>query len=192
MTARMLRRWGLPAPGDSKKTRGRVMVGGGSLRSPGALVLAGEATLRVRAGRLGVVAPASIQVPVGLRLPEAGSFAFGEQESLDDATSDEISNADCVLIGPGFDDPEATRRGLSAIVEAMADTTPLVLDAFALGVLPDVDRRSLPSQLVLNPNREEASILLGRRLGDDLESDLTLIARRYDAVVNCYGPTIVP
>ncbi|MDY0908780.1 ADP/ATP-dependent (S)-NAD(P)H-hydrate dehydratase [Microbacterium sp. CFBP9034] len=186
----MLRRWGLPAPGDSKKTRGRVMVAGGSRQAPGALVLAGEAALRVRAGRLGLIAPASIQVPLGLRLPEAGTFALGDEGSLDHSTTDEISDADCVLIGPGFDDAEATRRALVAVVEAMDPATPLVLDAFALGVLPDVDRRSLPSQLVLNPNQEEAGILLGRPVGDDLRSDAAEIARRFDATVNCYG-TIV-
>jgi ADP-dependent NAD(P)H-hydrate dehydratase len=168
------------------------MVAGGSGRSPGALVLAGEAMLRVRAGRLGLIAPAPIQVSLGLRVPEAGTFALGDDGSLDDPTIDEISNADAVLVGPGFDDPGATRRALFAVVGAMSDVTPLVLDAFALGVLPEVDRRSLPSRLILNPNLEEASILLGRHLSEDVGSDLALIARRYDAVVNCYGTIVSP
>ena len=57
---RMLRGWPLPPPGDSKNARGRVVVIGGSERSPGAVMLAGIAALRVGAGRLTIVAPGSI------------------------------------------------------------------------------------------------------------------------------------
>ena len=57
VTPELLRAWGLPDPGDSKKSRGRVIVVGGSRRTPGAAVLAGEAALRVGAGRLGLVVP---------------------------------------------------------------------------------------------------------------------------------------
>jgi ADP-dependent NAD(P)H-hydrate dehydratase len=67
-----------------------------------------------------------------------------------------------------------------------------VLDAFALGVLPDVDRSTLPAELILNPNKEEAGILLGRSLADDAIPDLLEIARRFDAVVNCYGIVVRP
>ena len=57
VTPALLRGWGLPDPGDSKKSRGRVMVVGGSRRSPGAVMLSGEAALRVGAGRVGLVVP---------------------------------------------------------------------------------------------------------------------------------------
>ena len=61
----------MPDPGDSKKSRGRVMVVGGSRRSPGAVMLSGEAALRVGAGRVGLVVPAIDPGPARLFMPEA-------------------------------------------------------------------------------------------------------------------------
>ncbi len=192
VTPGLLREWGLPAPGDSKKTRGRVMVVGGSLRAPGAVLLAGEASLRVGAGRLGAVVPVPIQSQVGVALPEAAIFALpaGAGDPFDPKVRDELLSADAVLVGPGFDDPDETRATLRAVAELGVEC--MVLDAFALGVLPDIDRRLLSPSLVLNPNTEEAEILLGRELGDDRTSDLREIARRYGAVVNCYGLVVTP
>lgn len=192
VTIELLREWGLPDPGDSKKTRGEVVVVGGSLRTPGAVVLAGEAALRVGAGRLALFVPAPVQDQLGVVIPEAAVRALpaSSRSRLPDPLRDAIGSADAVLVGPGFDDPSETRRTLQAV----ADCEPgcLVLDAFALGVLDRVRRRDLPEMLVLTPNAEEAAILLGRELGDDPVADLREIARRYDAVVSCYGDVVTP
>ena len=187
ITAELLREWGLPDPGQSKKSRGRVMVIGGSRRSPGAVVLAGEAALRVGAGRLGLVVPRSIDAQLGIALPEAAVFTLPEDaaDPLDEELRDELESADAVLFGPGFDDAEQTRAALLQV--AAVEIRCLVLDAFALGILPDVSRTLLPTALILNPNEEEAAILLGRDLSDDRAADVARIAHRFDAVVNCYG-----
>jgi ADP-dependent NAD(P)H-hydrate dehydratase len=187
VTQEVLRSWGLPEPGNSKKARGRVMIVGGSRRTPGAAMLAGEAALRVGAGRLGVLVPASIDQQLGIVLPEAAIHALPEraEEPFGEGLRDEIRSADAVLVGPGFDDPDETLATLHAV--AQAGPACLVLDAFALGVLSGMRRASLPSALILNPNEEEAAILLGRDFGADRLEDLREIARRYGAVVNCYG-----
>lgn len=192
VTPQLLREWGLPDPGDSKKSRGRVIVIGGSRRSPGAVLLAGEAALRVGAGRLGLVVPASIDAQLGAALPEAAVFALPDQatDSLDADVRDELESADAVLLGPGFDDPDETRETLLRVVEA--DVSCLVLDAFALGILSDVPRKVLPGRMILTPNEEEAAILLERDLGEDRSADVLEIARRFDAVVNCYGAVAAP
>jgi ADP-dependent NAD(P)H-hydrate dehydratase len=192
VTPRLLRQWGLPEPGDSKKSRGRVMVVGGSRRSPGAVVLAGEAALRVGAGRLGLVVPASIDAQLGVVIPEAAVFALPEHagDPMDETVRDELASADAFLLGPGFDDADETRATLLQVAEAGVRC--LVLDAFALGILPDVPRATLPRALILNPNEEEAALLLGRDLGSDRAADVAEIARRFDAVVNCYGTIAAP
>jgi NAD(P)H-hydrate repair Nnr-like enzyme with NAD(P)H-hydrate dehydratase domain len=59
-------------------------------------------------------------------------------------------------------------------------------------VLADIPRDALPSSLILNPNAEEAAILLDRDLTDDRAADVVEIARRFDAVVNCYGTIADP
>ncbi len=193
VTADLLRSWGLPDPGDSKKSRGRVVVVGGSRRTPGAVTLGGEAALRVGAGRLGLLVPQSIEAQLGVVIPEAAVMALPDDsgDPIPPSVGDDLAAADAVLVGPGFDDPDET----GATLLAVADWKPacLVLDAFALGVLPDIDRAKLPDRLVLNPNHEEAGILLGRDLNpEDAARDLREIARRYRAVVNCYGDVASP
>lgn len=192
VTPGLLRTWGLPDPGDSKKSRGRVMVVGGSRRSPGAVVLAGEAALRVGAGRLGLVVPDTIEGRLGTAVPEAAVFALPPRASdpIEDRVREELDAADAVLLGPGFDEPDETRATLLEV--ARAEVGCLVLDAFALGILRDVPRDALPADLILNPNEEEASLLLGRALSDDRAGDLIEIAARFDAVVNCYGVVADP
>ena len=156
----MLREWGLPAPGDSKKSRGEIVIVGGARSSPGAVILAGEAALRVGAGRVALAVPGSIDAHVGIALPEAGIYALPDDAdaAAGGAAGEHLGSADAVLIGPGFDDPAETR----ATVLAVAGTGParLVLDAFAVGVLPDVERSALPGTVILSANKEEAAILL--------------------------------
>lgn len=196
VTPELLREWGMPDPGNSKKTRGRVMVVGGSRRSPGAILLAGEAALRVGAGRLGLVVPLSIEAQIGVVIREAAIFALPERafEPIEGHLRDELAAADAVLVGPGFDEPDETRATVEAIADAGASC--LVLDAFGLGVLPDINRARLPKTLILNPNEEEAALLLGRDLAEDGDEqrirDLAEIAERFDAVVNCYGDVVDP
>jgi len=190
VTPDLLRAWGLPDPGGDKKSRGDVAVVGGSRRTPGGIMLSGEAALRVGAGRLRVFVPGSIDAQVGTVLPEAGIFALPQEASdpFDDAARQKLSAADAVLVGPGFDDADETRDTLLAVADAGARL--LVLDAYALGVLPDVDRRRLPQTLILTPNREELAILLqaddADELGDDLAAAAREAAARYRAVVSCY------
>lgn len=192
VTPALLRAWGLPDPGNSKKSRGRVMVVGGSTRSPGGVLLAGEAALRVGAGRLGLAVPAPIQLTLGVAIPEAGVYALPERsdEPIEGTLADEIAGADAVLIGPGFDDADQTRATILSVTAVGVQC--LVLDAFALGVLADIPRDDLPDALMLNPNEEEAALLLGREIADDRTDDIVEIARRFDAVVNCYGTIADP
>lgn len=191
VTAEVLRSWGVPEPGESKKSRGRIVVVGGSRRTPGAVTLAGEAALRVGAGRLGLLVPASIESQLGIAIPEAAVMALpgDSDDPIPPSIGEELQAADAVLVGPGFDDPGETRATLLAV--AAWKPACLVLDAFGLGILPQVERDRLPDLLVLNPNREEASLLLDRELdGDDALRDLREIAERYRAVVNCYGDVV--
>lgn len=186
VTESLLRDWGLPDPGDSKKSRGDVVVVGGSRTSPGAVLLAGEAALRVGAGRVALAVPQSIDAHVGIALREAGILALPDDADapIEGKLADRIESADAVLLGPGFSDADETRATLRAV--AAVGPQLLVLDAFALGVVGDLDRGSLPERLVLNPNKDEAGRLLGRDL-DDHEDDVREIARRFNAAVNCYG-----
>ncbi|GAA5205462.1 NAD(P)H-hydrate dehydratase [Microbacterium kyungheense] len=192
VSAALLRTWGLPSPGESKKTRGDVIVVGGSRSSPGAALLAGEAALRVGAGRVALAVPRSIDAQVGVALPEAGVFPLPDDadQPFDVRLAERVSRADAVLVGPGFDDPDETRATLLAVAAARPQC--VVLDAYALGVLPRIDRGVLPDAVVLSPNKDEAGILLERDVEAGDESAVREIAERFTAVVNCYGVVAAP
>jgi hydroxyethylthiazole kinase-like uncharacterized protein yjeF len=190
VTPSLLSEWGLPDPGGDKKARGNVIVVGGSRRTPGGVMLAGEASLRVGAGRLAVFVPASIDAHLGAVLPEAGIFALPDEatDPFEEAARGRLSSAGAVLVGPGFDDADETRETLLQVAATHPER--LVLDAYALGILPQVDRSVLPDGLMLTPNKEELAILLDADpdgVAEDLVSAVRDAARRYRAVVTCYG-----
>ena len=168
-----------------------MIVVGGSRRSPGAILLAERPLSGLERADSGCLFE-PIQGQLGLALPEAAVFDLPLDASapLEGVVRDELESADAVLVGPGFDDADETRATLLTV--ASLDVTTLVLDAFAIGVLPDVERSRLPRDLVLNPNLDEASILLGRDVRPDRPSDVLEIAERFEAVVNCYGVVASP
>lgn len=194
LTPVLLRDWALPSAGDSKYSRGDVLVVGGAAKTPGAALLAGLAALRVGAGRLTLAVAEQAAVPMAVATPEAGVIglpqtARGSVRGDDlSALEDDLGSAGVVVIGPGLDDPDHTRDLLRGALPLLSDEVWLVLDAFALGVLPDLreDVARFAGRLVLTPNSSEAGRLLGRDL-DDVESDVPEIARTYGAVVSCQG-----
>lgn len=198
ITPALLRDWPLPADATSKYGRGQVVVIGAARGTPGAALLAGVAALRVGAGRLTMAVARSVAVPLAVEVPEAGVIGLPETEdgSPDgtgiDALANTLTTADAVLVGPGLDDPERTIDLLHALSAAVPRKVPVLLDAFALGVLPRVPEvaERLAGRLVLTPNPTEAALLLGVDEIDD--RSCVHIATRYDAVVTCQGQVAAP
>lgn len=161
-----------------KDGRGTVLVIAGSVRTPGAAVLAGTAALRVGAGKLQLAIDAQHTSNVGVQVPEALVIGFDDKGAVTEAAV----QADAVVVGPGLLDADADLVALvaSAIV-ADSRGTVVVVDAGSLGRLPDV----LPPRTVLMPNVEE----VGKQLGVDGQGrDAALAAaRRYEAVVAVRG-----
>ncbi len=190
VTLQLLQQWGLPEPGDSKKSRGTAMIIGGSPLSAGAVVLAGEAALRVGAGKVAVTTDAAIADVVRIALPEAGVYESpGADEQTPDALRTAYDGAEAVLVGPGLDDPEHAAQWLRRL--AGHDIACLVVDAFAVGAVREVPRSDLPRSLIINANLDEAELLLGRPV-DDLFNDLRPVARELDAVIHCYSAVVAP
>jgi hydroxyethylthiazole kinase-like uncharacterized protein yjeF len=199
VTPAVLRDWPLPGPGASKYDRGQVLVVGGDRRSPGAALLAAEATLRVGAGRLTIALAESVALTAAVALPESGVVPLPERSghidgaSIDEA-ADDLGSADAVLVGPGLDDADEAKRMLDRLPALVGESTVLVLDAYALGVLPDSSaREELAGRLVLTPNVGEAGRLLAStddaELAEGDDPDLgevaRAVAREYGAVVSC-------
>lgn len=200
VTPRLLRDWPLPTADSSKYARGRVLVIGGAARTPGAVRLSGVAALRVGAGhlRLAVAAPAAVALAVAT--PEAGVMGLAADQSgsvlPDDlpGLADWFGSTDAVVLGPGLDNPDLVAEVVGVVLPMIGAETTLVLDAFALGVLPGLGPlpAGLAARTVLTPNDEEAARLLGRPLGEDLEQDVAEISGRFGTVVACHDLVVAP
>src|SRR3954452_2390615 len=71
VTPAVLRAWPLPFPEGGKEARWPVMVVGGAVRPPGAVVLPGLAALRAGAGKLQLATAAPGAAAMAMAVPEA-------------------------------------------------------------------------------------------------------------------------
>ena len=197
VTPTSLRQWPLPQPSGSKRSRGQVLVLGGSPSTPGAAMLAGLAALRVGAGVLGLAVAASVAAAVAAAVPEASVTPLPELDghAANDSLPDIVGSADTVLVGPGVDAPGPARELVRCVLDN-ADDSPVVFDAFALGVLRDqLDGRTLGERCVLTPNSAEAARLLDRSADElsDTDHEVALeLASVFGAVVTYSGTVAHP
>jgi hydroxyethylthiazole kinase-like uncharacterized protein yjeF len=193
LTPALLRDWPLPARDGSKDSRGGVLVVGGARRTPGAAALTGITALRIGAGRLTLAVAESVQAAQAVATPEAGVLALPEDPggSPTGATgphlAEEIDRADVVVVGPGLDEPDGTAALVRTVLDAVADRgTAVLLDAFALGVLPGLGATPPPGRTVLTPNLAEATRLLDTDDADPADA-AARVADRWGVVVTCAG-----
>ncbi|MCU4183320.1 NAD(P)H-hydrate dehydratase [Acidiferrimicrobium sp. IK] len=199
VTPGLLRRWPLPshADGSSKTDRGQVLVVGGAAQTPGAVLLAAQASLRAGAGKLAVATVASTAAALAVAVPEALVQALPETEagalSRRGASKvvDMAASATAVLLGPGMTDADECCALAAEVVERAGDGA-VVLDALALAVLerdPEI-LAGWGGRAVLTPNRKELALMLGvdeGRVDAGAQRCVLDAARRYRAVVSLGG-----
>lgn len=197
ITPSSLRAWPLPATGNSKYGKGQVLIVGGARATPGAAMLAGRAALRVGAGRLVMAVAASVAVQVAVAVPESAVAALDENEYGSVAgrglsgISAQLTSADVVVVGSGLDDATETAALVAALPDAIGRDTAVVLDAYALGILPRVVDRlgALRGRLVLTPNLTELAhiVQVDEVAEEDLPRIVPDVADRFGAVVTCHN-----
>jgi ADP-dependent NAD(P)H-hydrate dehydratase len=199
VTPELLRGWRLPDPEGSKKARGQVVVIGGAAGTPGGVALAGLAALRVGAGHVRLAVAASVAPALAAAFPEAGVLALPETtggtidgDAAAEACAEMAAGADAVLIGPGLDDAEEAAKLLRGLLPVVGGVS-LVLDAYALGVLPglrDLLTGDVP-RAVLTPNSNELGRLLERECVPD-QADVVEAAEQYACCVTAQGMVADP
>ncbi|MFG1603949.1 NAD(P)H-hydrate dehydratase [Actinoplanes sp. NPDC049265] len=195
ITRRLLREWPLPAPQGGKKSRGTVLVVGGSRFTPGAVLLAGESALRAGAGRLQLAVDGGIAAALSITVPEAKVVSLpGADDDLPAELRELAEEADVLAIGPGLDDIEQTSRLIGDLLDVADKNAAVVLDAYALGAISnDPDLLSgRPQRVVLTPNTTEAAHLLGHDPGDDLSAAAQAVAAQRQAVVSLHSHIAAP
>jgi hydroxyethylthiazole kinase-like uncharacterized protein yjeF len=199
VTPQLLRGWPLPSLEDdgTKHDRGTVLVLGGAESTPGAVLLAGLAALRVGAGRLQVATVEATAVALGVTLPEAMVVGLpaDAQGSVSASAADQIveqaAGAATVVLGPGLLGKDAVHDLLSAVLPRL-DCRWLVLDAIALTALAGhEDLLKDQEGVVLTPNDGELAALLDGKELTGLEG-ATVVAERYRAVVATRGWVVTP
>ncbi|MBB3691845.1 NAD(P)H-hydrate dehydratase [Sphingomonas sp. BK580] len=166
----------LPTGEVDKKSRGRVLVVGGSARAPGVVRLTAEAALRAGAGRVRVATLASAATLVGVLSPELGIVALREADgeiAADAAPLREQAAAhEAVVLGPGMGSEHVAAQLIEGLDAASAAQTSLLLDAAAATCAREEGAalRGWEGRLVLTPHQGEMARLLGRGI-DDVRRD---------------------
>ncbi|MBB2986796.1 NAD(P)H-hydrate dehydratase [Terracoccus luteus] len=192
VTPATLSRRPLPEIGGGKENKGRLLVVGGARQTPGAVLLATQAALRVGAGKVQLATAAPNASALACALPEAYVEGLPVHESgdLDPSAAGLVremaDGVDVVLLGPGLGDPEVTAALLSQVVPHLDCT--VVVDALAtahltgdLGALRHLDGRA-----VLTPNLGELAATLQAdedQVQDDPAAAVDRLARESGAVV---------
>ena len=197
----LLRAWPLPQPDDddSKEERGRILVIGGSTSVPGAVLLAGEAALRVGAGKLQLATAASVAGALAVAVPEALVVPLDEDDDgnlrgdAGKVLAERAEHAQAVVIGVGMSEPDAVREIIATLVHVPGPT--LVLDAAGITCLEGCGADLLAparERVVLTPNAIEAATLAACALEEvDAEPERTVrrLVDELGVVVSLKGST---
>jgi hydroxyethylthiazole kinase-like uncharacterized protein yjeF len=191
LTRQLLRRMPLPEPSDDddKEQRGSLLAVGGSVETPGAILLAGVAGLRCGAGKLQLATDRSVAVALGLAVPEALVVALsmrGSTIGIGKRLRPLATNADALLVGPGMPEVKSVVTLARALAKMMKPDATLILDAAALAAAGTRERA------VITPHAGEMATLLGldRATVEDNAADVArTAAERFGCVVTLKGPT---
>ncbi|HET8569622.1 MAG TPA: NAD(P)H-hydrate dehydratase [Candidatus Limnocylindria bacterium] len=171
LTARTARSLLAPLdPSAGKEARGRVLVVGGSLRYPGALLLAARAALRCGAGVVTVGAATTVTTALAGRDPNVTFFPLAEASPgvVTPAAAAQLAaflreRIRAVLLGPGLAHATGTDEFVGAVLRN-ARAVPTAIDADGLNALARTEDwpSLLPKPAVLTPHDGEAARLAGR------------------------------
>lgn len=182
----------LPEGDTSKDGRGRLLIAGGSRGVPGALLLTGEAALRVGAGKVKLATVASAALGLGLRFPEVAVVPLPEADGEIAGDADAVllpllERVDTIVLGPGMGDKDAAAGLVRGLAKAAPDCT-LLLDAAAVacaGPLCDL-LGGWGGRIVMTPHQGEMAALLDcdkDAVAADPAGVAAEVARRFRAVV---------
>jgi hydroxyethylthiazole kinase-like uncharacterized protein yjeF len=185
LDADLLKQFPLPCLSEDgdKEDRGRVLIIGGSQEVPGAAILAGVAAMRAGAGKLQIATEQSVAVPIAVAMPEAKVIAG--------PPIDAAHETDAIVVGCGMAPGPSLERLLADLLGCGAET-PLVIDATALGCLPDISAavRGWRGGVTLLPHAREMARLLECE-PEEVEIDPAVAvlraAERYHAVALVKG-----
>lgn len=192
-----------------KGTFGKALLVAGSANFPGAALLAGLGACRVGAGLVTLATPSVIQSMLVSQIPEATWVLLPHEmgvisESAADILSQELSNYQALLLGPGFGQEKATGKFIQKLLnfvgpmrqggrigfvrgqkepsesQSLLSLPPCVIDADGLKLLSQIDNWEslLPEHSILTPHPGEMSVLTGLDTAD-IQANRIEIAKQW-------------
>lgn len=157
-----------PSSDGDKEDRGRMLAVGGTTGTPGAMILAGVASLRAGAGKLQLATTATTAVAVGVAVPESMVVRLAEDDAGEiastaaDTVAGLADGASAVLVGPGMTDTGSGAALVRSVVSSVGSGA-VVLDCAALPFLADDPHalHQLDGRAVLTPNTSEMAAMVG-------------------------------
>lgn len=151
-----------------KDDKGRLLIVGGSLSVPGALLLSTEAAMRVGAGKVKVATIEQAALPLGVACPEVAviGLPFTREGEIASQASETlcplIGRSDGILVGPAMSDGAETRDLVRALLRAAGPDTAVLLDAGAVSSAGPLceDIANAGSSIVLTPHCGEMASLM--------------------------------
>lgn len=160
-----------PLPSDAgKETRGRVLVVGGSLRYPGALLICARAAARCGAGVVSAATAHTVAERLAGQDPNLTFYPLAEAApgTVATAAAAQVSTAlrdkfRALVVGPGLAHAVGTDDFVMAVLRN-ARTIPAVVDADGINALARTEGWAdvLPAKTILTPHDGEAARLAGR------------------------------
>ena len=184
----------VPIQNDANKyTRGSLLLLAGSVRFPGAAILAAKAAAKAGAGyvTLAIPQPAAqvaqnhlLSIPVIAASSQNGAFAADAWESV----RAQVNHIDAVVLGPGLTITPSTSAFVQSVISGFEGS--LVIDADALSILATLyaDNKGLSMSSrnpILTPHAGE----LKRLLDKTQISDIEILAKILVSIIVAKGPT---
>ncbi|PXA86536.1 NAD(P)H-hydrate dehydratase [Nostoc sp. 3335mG] len=177
-----------------KDAKGRLLIVGGSLSVPGALLLSTEAAMRVGVGKVKVATIEQAAMPLGVAFPEAAVVGLASTREGEIASraigilSPSIKRSDAILIGPAMSGGAETRDLVQALLGTAGQETSVLLDAGAVSSAGPLCEgiANAGSSIVLTPHCGEMASLMDIDKADveAAQPDVaTQAARRFRATV---------
>jgi len=189
------------SPADTatdKHARGHVLVVGGSRETPGGVLLAGIASLRVGAGQVQLATANSVAAALAIAVPEARVIGLQETDTgavcgrAAAVLAAEANETDAIVIGTSALDPEESGSLLCGLLPLTGPTTTVIVDAAALAVLAQAPQvlRDVSERAVVMPNPREMAQMLSCDVNDvdcDPVGALDEAVSRFGVVVTLRG-----
>ena len=156
-------------PDAHKGTFGTALIVGGCIYYSGAVMLAGQAALRIGPGLVTLAPPKTIQPVVASRVTEATYWPLPDHEGLLTPEAvlrlkEKLADASALLVGPGLGLSDSTTNFIRELLAGFDVPLPLVLDADALNILAKQGNgwwKLLPGNSILTPHPGEMARLMG-------------------------------